>query len=171
MSEEIKIDPSAILDQNVSEATAPPKVFDRKHRMHHPDDDDVPLMCLKGMSNGDIMLIIGVRCSELATFIRNTGCSLNEARKLRREQQAEKRQLRKMLQQQPHPDLHRDARKERAVPPPLPEPVEDVETRLRIAHDYLRYLFPETTVESSVRTTMVDGRPGPMTCEFHFEFP
>ena len=57
------------------------KFFDPQHPLKHPEDDDYPLYCLIKKPLKYIEATIGNKCDGFASIIRNTGLSMNEARK------------------------------------------------------------------------------------------
>ena len=57
------------------------KFFDPQHPLKHPEDDDYPLYCLMRKPLKYIEATIGNKCDGFASIIRNTGLSMNEARK------------------------------------------------------------------------------------------
>ena len=99
-----------------------PRRFDRDHRVKHPDDDDVPLTCLKGKSRPDIKFIANTGDDHIVSYIRQTGCSYTEARKHCSEVRRKHRATRKHASI-PVPD-----------PAPVPEPAPPSPVR-KIVHD------------------------------------
>ena len=94
-----------------------PRVFDLDHRLQHPDDDDVELPGLKGKSLPEIQLIVGVNNARIASYVRKSGCSLNEARALNTKYREE------------HPRKPRQQPPEGGTPDIFATPSTDIQTR------------------------------------------
>ena len=71
------------------------RIFDPQHPMHplrNARDEDLPLGYLQGRPLSYIKRTLGINSDATATIIKNRGCSYNEAKRIRSDQDRERRQ-------------------------------------------------------------------------------